>query len=451
MKGNRTWDIKVEQISSHPDNPRKDLGDLSELVESIREHGILQNITVIPRACLDTPKEEQTEGNEQGEFVALLGHRRLAAYRIATGGRGTIRCNVLWELSRAEQIGLMMEENVQRNDLTIPEQVESFQLMLDLGETVESISQKTGFSKSTIYKRVKNADVIEEMKDTDYQLTVSDLDELAKVTTEQKRMILDRYNTAAGIRQGVDAAIRETEWKKRLAEAKEKLDSLGLLEWDDEATERYGQFYMQECVASFSIGSIPDNEWQGDEYYKLPDASYYDTVYVRRPQEESKGQQENEEERKAMEEKEKARKKLKDAEKRITDGINDFLRRMVKDKSYSTKDIDEEQLIRFAFGERAIIDMDDICDIVDDEEVDITEDAYEEFCGRYKPDWKMIFLASLKPASGFLNYRGEYLRERAGNMMDFMAIIEQAGYVMPTGEDWEILNGTSEIYKELEV
>lgn len=450
MKGNRTWDIKVEQISSHPDNPRKDLGDLSELVESIREHGILQNITVIPRACLDTPKEEQTEGNEQGEFVALLGHRRLAAYRIAKGASGTIRCNVFWELSRAEQIGLMMEENAQRNDLTIPEQVESFQLMLDLGETVESISQKTGFSKSTIYKRVKNADVIEEMKDTDYQLTVSDLDELAKVTTEQKKMILDRYNTAAGIRQGVDAAIRETEWKKRLAEAKEKLDSLGLLEWDDEATERYGQFYMQEHVASFSIGSIPDNEWQGDEYYKLPDASYYDTVYVRRPREESEGQQENEEERKAMEEKEKARKKLKDAEKRITDGINDFLRRMVKDKSYSTKDIDEEQLIRFAFGERAIINMDDICNIVDDEEADAAEDAYVEFCGRYKPDWKMIFLASLNPASGFFDYRGGYLRERAENMMHFMAIIEQAGYVMPAGEDWEILTGTSEIYKELE-
>ena len=344
----------------------------------------------------------------------------------------------------------MMEENAQRNDLTIPEQVESFQLMLDLGETVESISQKTGFSKSTIYKRVKNADVIEEMKDTDYQLTVSDLDELAKVTTEQKKMILNRYNTAAGIRQGVDAAIRETEWKKRLAEAKEKLDSLGLIEWDDEATERYGQFYMQERVASFSIGSIPDIEWQGDEYYKLPDASYYDTVYVRRPREESEGQQENEEERKAMEEKEKAQKKLKDAEKRITDGINDFLRRMVKDKSYSTKDIDEEQLIRFAFEGRGIIDMDDICDIVDDEEADTAEDAYGEFCGRYKPDWKMIFLASLKPASGFLDYLGGYWRERAENMMDFMAIIEQAGYVMPTGEDWEILNGTSEIYKELE-
>lgn len=450
MKGNRTWDIKVEQISSHPDNPRKDLGDLSELVESIREHGILQNITVIPRACLDAPKEEQTEGNEQGEFVALLGHRRLAAYRIATGGSGTIRCNVLWELSRAEQIGLMMEENAQRNDLTIPEQVESFQLMLDLGETVESISQKTGFSKSTIYKRVKNADVIEEMKDSDYQLTVSDLEELAKVTTEQKRMILDRYNTAAGIRQGVDAAIRETEWKKRLAEAKEKLDSLGLLEWDEEATERYGQFYMQECVASFSIGSIPDIEWQGDEYYKLPDTSYYDTVYVRRPREESEGQQENEEEREKREAKERTRAKLQEAQKRIRNGINDFLRRLVTDKSYSTKDIDEERIVRALFERGCEIDINDIYDLIGDEELDIEDEPYIAFYEKYKPDWKMIFLASLNFAFGFLENRGEYSRGRAENTMNFMAIIEQAGYVMPTGEDWEILNGTSEIYKELE-
>lgn len=40
--------IPAEVIYQHPDNPRKDLGDLSELSDSIKKKGIMQNVTVIP-------------------------------------------------------------------------------------------------------------------------------------------------------------------------------------------------------------------------------------------------------------------------------------------------------------------------------------------------------------------------------------------------------------------
>lgn len=41
--------IGLEHIHPHPDNPRKDLGDLTELAESIKKNGIMQNLTVIPK------------------------------------------------------------------------------------------------------------------------------------------------------------------------------------------------------------------------------------------------------------------------------------------------------------------------------------------------------------------------------------------------------------------
>lgn len=41
--------IGLEHIHPHPDNPRKDLGDLTELSESIKKNGIMQNLTVIPK------------------------------------------------------------------------------------------------------------------------------------------------------------------------------------------------------------------------------------------------------------------------------------------------------------------------------------------------------------------------------------------------------------------
>lgn len=40
--------IPVSKLWRHPDNPRKDLGDVTELAESIKVNGVLQNLTVVP-------------------------------------------------------------------------------------------------------------------------------------------------------------------------------------------------------------------------------------------------------------------------------------------------------------------------------------------------------------------------------------------------------------------
>lgn len=45
--------IPVAQLHPHPDNPRKDLGDITELTASIKANGVLQNLTVVPRANPD--------------------------------------------------------------------------------------------------------------------------------------------------------------------------------------------------------------------------------------------------------------------------------------------------------------------------------------------------------------------------------------------------------------
>lgn len=45
---NKIVNIRIDEIYPHPDNPRKNLGDLTELAESIRKNGIMQNLTVIP-------------------------------------------------------------------------------------------------------------------------------------------------------------------------------------------------------------------------------------------------------------------------------------------------------------------------------------------------------------------------------------------------------------------
>ena len=164
--------IAVENIHQHPDNPRKDLGDLSELSESIKKKGIMQNLTVIPGHW-----DEKTEWHEDG-YTLIIGHRRCAAAKLA--GLKELPCRVVDDMGKKEQVSTMLEENMQRNDLTIYEQANGFQMMLDLGETEESIAEKTGFSKTTVRHRLNiaklNKKVLQEKeKDDGFQLSLKDL------------------------------------------------------------------------------------------------------------------------------------------------------------------------------------------------------------------------------------------------------------------------------------
>ena len=164
--------IAAENIKPHPENPRKELGDLTELSESIKKNGILQNLTVIP-----------VEG-EPAEYMTIIGHRRYAAGIQA--GVTEFPCQIVENLTPREQMSIMLEENMQRNDLTIWEQANGFQMMLDLGETEESIAEKTGFSKTTVRHRLNiaklNQKVLQEKeKDEGFQLSLKDLYELEKI------------------------------------------------------------------------------------------------------------------------------------------------------------------------------------------------------------------------------------------------------------------------------
>ena len=63
--------LPVDVLYPHPDNPRKKLGDLSELAASIKAKGVMQNLTVVPK-----------EGTAF-EYTIIIGHRRHAAAKKA--------------------------------------------------------------------------------------------------------------------------------------------------------------------------------------------------------------------------------------------------------------------------------------------------------------------------------------------------------------------------------
>lgn len=83
--------------------------------------------------------------------LVISSHRRTEAAKMA--GVKTLPC-VIVEMSDQEQLETMLLENMQRADLSIVEQAQGFQMMLDLGSDINTISEKTGFSKTTVRHRI---------------------------------------------------------------------------------------------------------------------------------------------------------------------------------------------------------------------------------------------------------------------------------------------------------
>lgn len=136
--------IPRSKLEPHPDNPRKDLGDLTELAASIKRSGLLQNLTVVP-----SPGDPE-------KYRIIIGHRRFAASEIA--GLDELPCSIE-EMDMPTQIATMIAENMQRSDLTLIDQVGGVQTMMDLGINAKGIAERTGLSTTTVRKRMKLTDI----------------------------------------------------------------------------------------------------------------------------------------------------------------------------------------------------------------------------------------------------------------------------------------------------
>ncbi len=203
--------LPVDKLHPHPDNPRKELGDLTELADSIRQNGIYQNLTVIP---------------ENDGYTVIIGHRRLAAAKLA--GLAEVPCAIV-EMDRREQLQTMLLENMQRSDLTPWEQAQGFQMMIDMGDSVETIAEKSGFSRKTVRSRLKMAELDQNVLrqlSAERQISIGDLDELAKVEDlEERNRVLQEIGTS-NFGFTLRRALRDQALQKVLPEAKKFLKYL---------------------------------------------------------------------------------------------------------------------------------------------------------------------------------------------------------------------------------
>lgn len=130
-------EIPIENILPNPHQPRTIMveEDLKDLADSIREHGIIQPLLVIPE-------------NEEGKYILIAGERRLRAAKLA--GLEKVPA-IIRKASEQEHLELALIENLQRENLSPLETAEAYQELIDnFNLSHEEISKRVGKSRVAI-------------------------------------------------------------------------------------------------------------------------------------------------------------------------------------------------------------------------------------------------------------------------------------------------------------
>ena len=282
--------IHIDLLQPHPDNPRKDVGDVTELAESIKANGILQNLTVVPY---------------EGSYRVIIGHRRLAAAKMA--GLEELPCVVV-EMTEKDQIHTMLTENMQRVDLTIYEQAQGFQMMLDMGDSMDEIADKSGFSKTTVRKRLEIAKLdgaaLKKATET-RQVTMADFDKLAEVEDiEVRNKLLSSIGTP-NFKNDLSRELQNQKVKARMAEWVEVLKTFAtVLPKGEQDYEKHKYIRNYSWYSLNTEVQIPEDADTVKYYYIVSDNQI--DLYMERDAEKEEAEQNARDERRRKEEEERA-------------------------------------------------------------------------------------------------------------------------------------------------
>lgn len=138
--------LPIDQIDPNPNQPRQVMGDLSELMASIAEKGIIEPIIVRRR---------------QNRFQIVAGERR---YQAAVQVGLTEIPVVIRDVDDAEVIEIALIENLQRKDLTPFEEAEALAHLSQTGMTHDQIAKRLGKSRTAITETLALAQMPEDIR-----------------------------------------------------------------------------------------------------------------------------------------------------------------------------------------------------------------------------------------------------------------------------------------------
>ena len=452
--------IPIDELYPHPDNPRKDLGDLTELIDSIKENGVLQNLLVVP-GHKQTHEEwkalaEQYNENPTAElqrkmnnkdckdgYTVLIGHRRLAAAKEA--GLTELPCVIKEDMDKPTQIAVMILENGQRKDLSVYEQANAVQMLLDLGDSVNDIAKKTGFSETTIRRRQKLLDLDQEKfrASSERGATLADYVKLEQIEDmDLKNEVLETIGTT-DFNWKLNNAINTEATKKRKARWIEIFNSFAtkVKNKNDYKTVGWCHYMGNDPETSFTI---PKDAHEVAYFYYVENNNY---IYLLKEKEDEASDPAAE--KKAKKENAKIKRLAKLDELNATA----MKTRRVFVQNYTGKKEDLPELVKFltyaTVGSYSTVDKNNLADLLSievEKDVNLCDTPkYVELCENhpYAAILTLLFAKFDGNTTKPYNFDGEY--KKNPGLERWYSLLEKFGYPI-SEEEQQLLDGTHELY-----
>lgn len=230
----KIYEIPLSQIDNFPDHPFKVKidEDMEQLVESIKQRGIITPITLREK--------------EDGRYEIVSGHRRKKACEIA--GLETIKAEIK-ELDRDEAIILMVESNLQRSTILPSEKAFSYKMRLDAmkrqagrpsknnespvginlkgKQSMDILGEETGDSRNQIHRYIRLTNLIPELLNLvdDGKIALRPAVELSYLTEKEQNNLFETISFADAT-PSLAQAIKMRSFSKEGKLSKEVIESI---------------------------------------------------------------------------------------------------------------------------------------------------------------------------------------------------------------------------------
>ena len=230
----------LRQVAPNPDNPRSQLGDLTEMAETIAAGGLIQPLVVMTAAAWrESNPNRDSEVDPEARWVILAGHRRRAAAELA--GHHTVPVLVRDDLGTGSDANVtFLVENIHRQNLAPLDEATALSRLAAHKLSQREIARLTGISQAQVSKKLSLLGLPEQAK-TDMrrgELTFTEALRLLELPAHLQSSVYDQSKQHG---YTLDAAIRITtthlETQAKAAAAREQLADEGTRIIGDPAEE----------------------------------------------------------------------------------------------------------------------------------------------------------------------------------------------------------------------
>ncbi|MDR1203947.1 MAG: ParB/RepB/Spo0J family partition protein [Peptococcaceae bacterium] len=196
-------EIRIDQISSNAYQPRREFDEnkLTELMESIREHGVVQPVVV--------------RAKEGGAYELVAGERRVRACRRLGYERVPA---IVRDFTDGQMMEVALIENLQREDLNPVEEALAYQrLAREFGLTQEQIAQKVSKSRSLVANMMRLLNLPQEVLDAlaKDEMTVGHARPLLSLAPEQAVLLAGRVKVEGLSVREVEERVKDLTVEKK--------------------------------------------------------------------------------------------------------------------------------------------------------------------------------------------------------------------------------------------